>query len=119
MTKGPRLLIAGLACLVVVAVVVVVINPFSSSPSPLSSGRTPSPAPTVSTTVNPAEAPTPPAQGAYLGAWAGPSVFTQVNEINAVDSLQQQIGRKLSIVHTYLQWQAPVPNTKPQRTRQT
>jgi hypothetical protein len=109
MTKGPRLLIAGLACLVVAAVVVViVINPFSS-PSPLSSGRTPSPAPIVSTTVNPAEAPTPPAQGAYLGAWAGPNVFTQANEINAVDSLEQQIGRKLSIVHTYLKWQAPFP----------
>ena len=107
--SGPRLLIAGFACLVVVAVVVVVINPFSSSPSPPLSVRAPSSAPAVSTTVNPAEAPTPPAQGAYLGAWAGPDVFTQVNEINAVDLLQQQIGRKLGIVHTYLKWQAPFP----------
>lgn len=108
--SGPRLLIAGIACLVVVAVVVVVlVNPFSSSPSPPSSLPTPSSAPAVSTTVNPAEAPTPPAQGAYFGAWAGPDVFTQVNEINAVDLLQQQIGRKLNIVHTYLQWQAPFP----------
>jgi hypothetical protein len=112
MTNRLRLLVAGLALLVVAAVVaVVVINPFSSSPVSSSSGRSPSPAPEVSTTVNPAAAPTPPAQGAYLGAWAGPAVFTQANEINSVDSLQQQIGRKLSIVHTYLKWQAPFPTT--------
>jgi hypothetical protein len=63
----------------------------------------------VSSTVNAAEAPAPPAQGAYLGAWVGPAVFTQDNEISAVESLQRQIGRKLGIVHTYLKWQAPFP----------
>jgi hypothetical protein len=63
----------------------------------------------VTTTVNPAEAPTPPAEGAYFGAWVGPDVFTQANEILAVDSLQHQLGRKLSIIHTYLKWRAPFP----------
>src|ERR1035438_161491 len=96
-----RLLVAGLAVLVAVAVVaLVVIDPFSSSPAPVPvAGGSSSPAPQVTTTVNPAQAPAPPAQGAYFGAWVGPDVFTQANEIGAVDSLQQQIGRKRSIVH--------------------
>ena len=113
MTGRFRLLVAGLVCAVVAAVVAVVVtNPFSSSPSsssssgPVSAG---SPAPPVSGTVNPALAPAPPATGAYFGAWVGPDVFTQANEVLAVDSLQSRLGRKLSIVHTYLQWQAPFP----------
>ena len=75
----------------------------AASASPRSSS------PTVSTTTNPSEAPSPPAHGAYLGAFVGADVWTQVNEINAVDTLQKQIGRKLQLVHTYLQWQAPFP----------
>ena len=65
----------------------------------------------MSTTVNPALAPAPPASGAYFGAWVGPDEFTQLNEINAVEQLQQQLGRKLSIVHTYVKWQAKFPTT--------
>jgi hypothetical protein len=108
-----RLLIAGLAVVVVVAVTaLIVIDPFSSSrrPAPtvpVAGGS--SPAPQVSTTVNPALAPAPPAQGAYFGAYVGPDVFTQANEIGAVDSLQQQIGHKLSIVHAYVTWRARFP----------
>ncbi len=108
MAPRPRLLII-VAVLAVAVTAVAVINPFSSSPGPSSAGRLPSPAPQVTTTVNPTEAPTPPAEGAYLGAWVGPEVFTQANEILAVDSLQQQLGRKLSIVHTYLKWRASFP----------
>jgi len=106
-----RLLIAGLVCLVVAAVAAAVVtDPFSSSPGPPSAGSSSSaPAPQVTTTVNPALAPTPPTRGAFFGAWVGPDVFTQANEIGAVDSLQQQIGRKLSIVHTYVKWRAPFP----------
>jgi hypothetical protein len=99
--------VAGLICVVVAAAVVIVVTDPFSSPSP--SGRVSLPAPQVSTTVNPADAPTPPTQGAYFGAWVGPDVFTQANEILAVHSLQQQIGHKLSIVHTYLKWQAQFP----------
>ena len=113
------LVVAGLACVIVAAVVAVVVvtGPFSSpssspsspSSSPSSSPGSTSPAPRVSTTVNPALAPVPPASGAYLGAWVGPAVFTQANEILAVDQLQDQLGRKLAIVHTYLTWRAPFP----------
>ncbi|MGD0064566.1 MAG: hypothetical protein ABSB76_14130 [Streptosporangiaceae bacterium] len=115
MTHRLRLLVAGLVCVVAAAAVAIVVtDPFSSSPSsPSSPGPVsaagPSPAPQVSSTVNPALAPTPPASGAYLGAWVGPDVFTQANEILAVQGLQSQLGRKLSIVHTYLKWQAPFP----------
>jgi hypothetical protein len=113
MTQRVRLLVAGLVCVIVAAVVVIVVtNPFSSHPSSgqASPGQSSSPAPQVSTTVNAASAPTPPALGAYLGAFAGTAdVFTQAGEILAVDSLQQKIGRKLNIVHTYLKWQAPFP----------
>lgn len=111
MTNRLRLLLAGLACVIVAAVAAVVaINPFSSSPGPASPGSV-TPAPRVSTTVNPALAPAPPASGAYFGAWVGPDDFTQLNEINAVERLQQQLGRKLSIVHTYVKWQAKFPTT--------
>jgi hypothetical protein len=91
---------------VVAVVAVVLINPFSSSAPPRVT-----PAPQVTTTVNPAEAPVPPSRGAYFGAWVGPDVYTQVNEINAVNALQQQLGRKFSIVHTYVKWRAPFPTT--------
>jgi hypothetical protein len=115
MTYRARLVVAALACAVVAAVVAVVVaGPFSSSGpassgTPSSSASGSSPAPRVTTTVNPAEAPTAPARGAYFGAWVKPGAYTQASEIGAVDSLQQQIGRKLSIIHTYLQWQAPFP----------
>jgi hypothetical protein len=102
------LLIAAAAVIVTAIVAVAVINPFSSSPGRATAG--PSAAPPQGTNPGrPSEGPTPPATGAYLGAAVGPAVFTQVNEINAVDALQQQLGRKLSIVHTYLKWQAPFP----------
>ena len=113
MTRRRSLLVAGFAgAVVIVIVAVVAINPFSRPPGPGAAVppiATSSAAPRVSTTVNPAEAPTPPARGAYFGAWVGPDVFTQANEIGAVTSLQQQLGRRLDIVHTYLKWQKPFP----------
>jgi hypothetical protein len=98
---GRRLLVlvAGLAGLLVVAAVAAC----SSHPT--------RPAPQVTTSVNPALAPVPPASGAYFGAWVGPDVYTQLNEINAVNALQRHLGRKLSIVHTYVKWQAKFPTT--------
>jgi hypothetical protein len=75
----------------------------------LAACSSPSQPPTVRTTVNPALAPVPPSEGAYLGAWVGPAVFTQANEILAVQALQRQLGRRLGIVHTYLRWRAPFP----------
>ena len=93
------MLAAGLAGLMVVAGV----TACSSHPT--------RPAPQVTTSVNPALAPVPPASGAWFGAWVGPDVYTQANEINAVNALQRQLGRKLSIVHTYVKWQARFPTT--------
>lgn len=113
MTNRLRLLLVGVACVAAIVVAVAVINPFSSSSGAASSSPGPpfSPEPQVSTTVNPAEAPIPPVRGALLGAWVSPAVYTQVNEIDAVDSLQQELGRKLSIVHIYLTWQARFPRS--------
>jgi hypothetical protein len=90
-----------------------VTNPFSSSPAPSfkAASAAGSPAVPVSGVVNPALAPAPPASGAYFGAWVGPDVFTQANEVSAVQDLQNRLGRKLSIVHTYLPWQAPFPSS--------
>lgn len=92
-------LLTGLAALLVAAVLTAC---SSHQPAPV-------PAPRVTTSVNPALAPVPPASGAYFGAWVGPDVYTQLNEINAVNGLQRQLGRKLSIVHTYVKWQAKFP----------
>jgi hypothetical protein len=99
---------------VATAVAVAVANPLSSPRQPTGRRPSSSPSPQVTTTVDPAEAPTPPAVGAYLGAWVGPAgsqVFTQAYEIKAVHSLQQELGRKLRIIHTYLKWQAPFPTS--------
>jgi hypothetical protein len=103
------LLFGGIAVVIVAVVVAVVaINPFSSRLA-VSPQLVPSQLPTISTTTSPSEAPSPPVHGSYFGAWVGPDDFTQANEIEAVDALQQQVGRKLQIVHTYLKWQAPFP----------
>ena len=101
MSRRLRGLLAGLAGLLVVAAVTA-----CSSGSPHVR-----PAPRVTTSVNPALAPVPPASGAYFGAWVGPDVYTQLNEINAVNTLQRHLGRKLSIVHTYVKWRARFPTT--------
>ena len=104
-----HLVLGGIVLVIVAAVVAVVVaRPFQSQVV-APAGRTPSGAPGISTTTSPSQAPSPPAHGAYFGAWVGPDDFTQVNEINAVNTLQQQIGRKLTMVHTYLKWQAPFP----------
>lgn len=60
---------------------------------------------------SPSTGPAMPAKGAYLGAWVGPAVYTQQGRIQAVDALQQQIGRRLDIVHIYLQQQARFPTS--------
>jgi hypothetical protein len=126
MTHRVAVLIAGLALVVVAAVVaVIVINPFASHPSagpvPATSPAPATSAPANSSTANPSTAnpstspstaPAPPSSGAYLGAWVGTAnVFTQSGEIDAVNSLQTALGRKLNIVHTYLKWQAPFPTS--------
>jgi hypothetical protein len=97
--------LSAVAVAVVLGIVIVLANPFGTR-----TGNSPGPhAPTPATTVNPRTAPTPPAQGAYFGAFAQPAFYSQPSKIAAVDSLQRQIGRRLDIVHTYLTWHAPFP----------
>jgi hypothetical protein len=52
-----------------------------------------------------------PSQGAYFGAWVKPARYTQPDYIAAVHTLQQQIGRRLDIVHIYLQQDATFPTS--------
>jgi Glycosyl hydrolase family 26 len=56
-----------------------------------------------------AAAPIAPAHGAYFGARVRPPVETQPAAIAAVQGLQQEIGRRLALVHDYLEWQGPFP----------
>ena len=109
MTKR-NLLFGCIVAIVAAVVAMVAVNSFQSHlAGPAPAQQPPSGSPRISTTTSPSQAPSPPAHGAYFGAWVGPDVFTQANEIKAVDTLQQQIGRNLNVVHTYLKWQAPFP----------
>lgn len=44
---------------------------------------------------------TPPDSGAYLGAWIKPDQLTHAGRVEAVDGLEQELGRPLDIVNTY------------------
>jgi hypothetical protein len=96
--------LAALAAVLAVAIVMLVINlpGGGASQEPTS--------PPVAVSPN-AAAPAMPAKGAYFGAWVGPAVFTQPGRIQAVDALQQQIGRRLDIVHIYLQQDGVFPTS--------
>ena len=97
-------LLAAVAAIIVLVVVVVVAKPFSNSARPAAA-----PTATATTPAPGSAAPTPPARGVYFGARVNAAVPTQANDIAAVDTLQQQIGRRLDIVHVYLKWQAAFP----------
>jgi hypothetical protein len=43
----------------------------------------------------------PPARGAYLGAWIKPDALTHPGRLEAVGSLEKELGRRLDIVNTY------------------
>jgi hypothetical protein len=73
-------------------------------------GPAPTPAPDISNpatgvAVNPGPfeaGPFPvPLEGAYLGAWIKPEQLTHSGRIDAVGSLEQNLGRRLDILHTY------------------
>jgi hypothetical protein len=59
----------------------------------------------------PSEGPLAPAHGAYFGARVRGTAYTDSAEIAAVDGLQHDIGRPLSIVHVYHLWEDPFPST--------
>jgi hypothetical protein len=58
---------------------------------------------------NPTQGPRPPAQGALFGARVKGTAYTDSADIAAVTQLQQEIGRRLAIVHVYHLWQDPFP----------
>jgi hypothetical protein len=49
-----------------------------------------------------------PAKGALVGAWIKPDELTHVGRLAAVDSLQADLGRRLSIVNTYRRFEQMV-----------
>lgn len=78
-------------------------------------GGTDAEPPKIKSTVRPGVAPTPPAQGAYFGAWVDPATKTaehdrvQPGPIGAVTALERGLGREMDIVHAYRTWTEPFP----------
>lgn len=69
--------------------------------------------PKIQTTSRPGIAPTPPAQGAYFGAWVGRPRSTgggeaRPDEVAQVRRFESQLGRQLDIVQTFRKWQQPI-----------
>jgi hypothetical protein len=96
--------VAAIAAVVIAAVIVVITIGLGGS-GPPSSGHSAPP-------LQPGPAAIPaPARGAYFGAWVKPALYNQNGYLGAVNTLQQQIGRRLDIVHVYLQQDAPFPTS--------
>jgi hypothetical protein len=68
-------------------------------------------APPIKSTLRPGVAPTPPSEGAYLGAWVNPPEddHNQQGRVDALSTFEGRLGRKLDIVHTYRTWRQPFP----------
>ncbi|GID96742.1 glycosyl hydrolase [Amorphoplanes digitatis] len=49
-----------------------------------------------------------PATGAYLGAWIKPDELTHVGRVEAVDGLEEELGRPLDIINTYRRFEQMV-----------
>jgi hypothetical protein len=97
---------AGVVVAGVVAVAALLLTSASSGAGAgLSGVRAASPA----TTVAPGIAPSIPAHGAYTGAYVQPADYSQHGRIAALHTFQGRLGRRLDIVHQYLQWDAPFP----------
>jgi hypothetical protein len=100
----PRRRMAGLAVVTVLALaggaglVTAAANWQQSSAAPDSAGR-------------PSEGPMAPAHGAYFGARVRGTAYTDSADIAAVDGLQHDIGRRLSIVHVYHLWEDHFPSS--------
>lgn len=98
--------VAAVAVVLVAAIVVVIlVGRGGKSGGQPTAGQTVSPGPAAAPAI-PA-----PAQGAYFGAWVKPVRYTQQDYLGAVYRLQQQIGRRLDIVHIYLQQDATFPTS--------
>jgi hypothetical protein len=105
-SRGRAAVLILAAVILVAAAVVVAVNLTSgtSRPRPHS----------LKSVTEPLLAPQVPAHGAYFGAWVKPQAYTQMGQVDAVDLLEAQLGRRLDIVHTYLTWQGAFPTASDQ-----
>lgn len=99
--------VSAIAVVVVAAVVVAITIGLGWTGRPVPGHPTPEPAlPSTGAVAIPA-----PDTGAYFGAWVDPTMYGQHGHLGAVKALQQQIGRRLDIVHTYLRQDAAFPTS--------
>jgi hypothetical protein len=77
-----------------------------SSPPP------PAGPPTATGSVSPASVtpPSPPAHGAWVGAWVQPQRWDVAGRTSAVTDFEQQLGRPMDLVHTYHPFLEPFPS---------
>jgi hypothetical protein len=54
--------------------------------------------------------PRPPQSGAWLGAWARPSVYGPVGRADAFTEFEQRMGADLQVVHHYREWTDAFPD---------
>jgi hypothetical protein len=54
------------------------------------------------------------AHGAYFGAYIQPPSYGQPQQIAAIHQMQNALGRRLAIVHSYLRWHRPFPTPSQQ-----
>ena len=67
--------------------------------------------PTASAPSGPPErGPTPPSDGAWVGAWVKPDLPTQQGMVDSVEKFEDQLGRPLDIVQVYHQWDDDFPS---------
>jgi Glycosyl hydrolase family 26 len=78
-------------------------TPPRPEPEPTVSPDLTQPPPAVAVNPGPFEAGPfrPPRTGAYVGAWIKPEALTHAGRIAAVDGLERDLGRKLTILNTY------------------
>jgi hypothetical protein len=98
-----------------IAVALVVLLAGCTAPRRPTPAPTPSPdltSPPVAVAVNPgpfqAGPVKPPEKGAYVGAWIKPDQLTHVGRLAAVDTLEENLGRRLKIVNTYRRFEQMV-----------
>jgi hypothetical protein len=51
-----------------------------------------------------------PPTGAYVGAWVKPDKYTEQGHIDAVESFEREVGRKLDVIHNYHTWEDFFPS---------
>jgi hypothetical protein len=104
----PRALAVVLGGLLAAGVVAGVLGGGTPSGQPGSTVPGASGPPLPAAHVGPVHGPTPPATGAWLGAWVRPARYRA--RVLAVEAFQAQIGRPITIVHDYHPWASFFPN---------